>query len=102
MQVEAGFSGEMPNGTWRKLSVSVDEMDLRRILHAAGYDGRRDTLAEIDVFRLLSAEANTLMYSEMATHLGYPVEDAKAQISSAVKDQKSVLSKIVADLSNDA
>lgn len=92
MEVREGANGDY--GKW-KFDVAVDEMDLRRILYAAGWSGRRDHIPAALAFKILQTEAQMFLYHTIASKYDYPAEDAKKKIEAALAEQKSAVKKLL-------
>ena len=75
MRVRMGWTGELDE-TWQKVDVSLDEVDLVRLLTEAGVgDGVVERLSTKIAFRLLKNEAEFLLLTRLR-ELGYPEQAA--------------------------
>lgn len=92
MHVRHGWSGmiEKPD-EWVKCSVELDEDDLRRILRAAGLGVTPDELSTADAFRLLEAEAETLVIAKLTARYRY---DGQARLGELRATKDKIISQL--------
>jgi len=98
MRITQGWSGETRSGVWTKLLVEVDELDLYRILAERNLG---DTIASQipinQVFRVLSAEAERLLLSQLVANHGYNVEAGRVRIAALNATKNSWLDGLEAE-----
>jgi hypothetical protein len=89
VKLRQGWSGEVGGGRWAKFDLSLDETDLRRLLVDAGIDVDPVELPLTLAFRLLEAEAETLVLAKLVSRYGMDGSTAATRISelSAAKTQ---------------
>ncbi len=90
MRVMQGWSGETATNRWAKVDVTVEEEDLRRILHTAGLPVDQQ-LSTADAFKLLAGEAERLVLVKLMVSYGYPVTEAQQKIAAITATADRVL-----------
>lgn len=86
-----GWSGEYASGQWGKLDISVDEVDLARILHQRGISQPVESIPIRVVFFLLEFELEKLLYGELMSRYGYPQESGNFKVAAAQDAQNQIL-----------
>ncbi len=95
MNVRLGWSGEVDPNIWRKVDVSVDETDLRRILIAAGLpETDLYTVPTSLVFILLENEAERLLLAQLTSRHGYPAEMARTRLAELATARTTALATL--------
>jgi len=89
MNVVHGASYETPNGTWRKISVMLDEGDWKRL----EFEGKVPTegVTTDQKFFLMSAFAEILLYKQLYAAGAIPAESAVGKI----KELQARIEKLV-------
>ena len=82
MQVRQGWSGEVAANVWAKISIELDEGDLRRLLVEEG-GFAPDVVEQVPVataYLLLDAEAERLVVAKLVATYGFPVEEGRVKM----------------------
>lgn len=97
MQIVSGMSWEQPDGTWRKLSVSLDSWDLQRMVSEGKVAGASiESVEEVtgrakivkdgkpltteEAYKTLQKQADRLLIYQMAKDGAMKPEEAARQI----------------------
>jgi hypothetical protein len=88
MRVRQGWSGETSPNVWQKISVELEEEDLRRLVVDAGIDPA--ALPTEAAFQLLEIEAERLVIAKLVGRFGMTVADG-AQRVAALGQQRTQL-----------
>lgn len=97
MQVRVGNSVEMADGSWKKQDITLDEIDLQRLLVETGLSPETYVSSQ-RVFQILEAEAQrllmALMIARYTTFMGSPENLAQMH---AYRDQRNSLLALLKD-----
>jgi hypothetical protein len=108
MIVMAGWSGEMASGQWSKVDITLDEVDLMRLLveRTGSENGSSDpwgadpdlTQAKtVDVFTALSSEAERLKEATVFQRFeSYRTDAVRATIAALTEKRNAALDRIIA------
>ncbi len=91
MQVRIGWSGEVEPNRWAKVDVTLEELDLRRVLR------EHEVYAEPTVtlaYQLMSAEGEILLTSKLVQRFGMSVGEGKDRIEKLRTTRDTILGRI--------
>jgi len=94
MQVMQGWSGEVQPNRWAKVDVTLNEVDLMRLLLGHGVEIAPEQVPIALAFQLLDAEAERYILVKLIKSHGYPPEQGKNRLIELAQVTKDVMTKI--------
>lgn len=94
MEVKHGWTGEVLSGTWRKVDVTVNDLDLLRVLVGAGIEIAPERVPLSIAWQILDAEAERFILVKLVRAHGYPQEQAKPRLIELAQTLSDLLAKV--------
>lgn len=95
MRVRQGWSGEVSNGRWAKVSVELDDVDVSRVLHEEGLlDLAISDIPATLTYQLLDILGERYVMAKLMSRYDYPYDQGMTRLGELNESMRVALAKL--------